>query len=98
MPVLFATTMAIPVSIYGTVKSTTASRSELIIRDVITMSVFRLTKSAIKPFHFPFYKQKCTSLNRQFKRKIIYIIPIAFSLKMTKTIYRQFQYNLRELV
>ena len=56
IPVLFPTTIAIPVSIKGTVKSTTASLSELIIKDVITISVFRFTKSAIRPFHFPFYK------------------------------------------
>lgn len=54
IPVLLATIMAIPVSKNGTVKSTTASLSELIISDVITMSVFLFTKSATKPFHFPF--------------------------------------------
>jgi len=54
MPVLLATRIAIPVSMKGTVKSTTASLSELIISDVITISVFRLTSSAIRPFHFPF--------------------------------------------
>lgn len=57
MPVLFATTMAIPVSMKGIVKSTTASLSELIVNEVITMSVFRLTRSAMSPFHFPFCAQ-----------------------------------------
>jgi hypothetical protein len=46
--------MAMPVSMKGTVKSTTASLSEFIIRDVITISVFRLIRSAMRPFHFPF--------------------------------------------
>lgn len=36
MPVRFATTIATPVSIKGTLKSTTASRSEFIINDVNT--------------------------------------------------------------
>lgn len=54
IPVLLATIMAIPVSKKGTVKSTTASLSEFIISDVMTMSVFLFTKSAIRPFHLPF--------------------------------------------
>ena len=58
IPVLLATRIAIPVSMNGTVKSTTASLSELIISDVITISVFRLTSSAIRPFHFPFWNLK----------------------------------------
>lgn len=57
IPVLFATTIAIPVSMYGTVKSTTASRSELIIKDVSTISVLRFTRSAMRPFHLPFYNK-----------------------------------------
>lgn len=36
IPVLFATTIATPVSIKGTLKSTTASRSEFMINDVRT--------------------------------------------------------------
>lgn len=39
MPVRFATTIATPVSINGTLKSTTASRSEFMIRDVKTYVV-----------------------------------------------------------
>lgn len=54
IPVLLATNIAVPVSIKGTEKSTTASRSELIMSAVITMSVLRFTKSATNPFHFPF--------------------------------------------
>lgn len=54
MPVRLATIMATPVSKKGTVKSTTASLSELIMSEVITISVFLLTKSAISPFHLPF--------------------------------------------
>ncbi|MCP6116965.1 hypothetical protein NL387_27130, partial [Klebsiella pneumoniae] len=38
MPVRLATTIATPVSINGTLKSTTASRSEFIIKDVKTIS------------------------------------------------------------
>lgn len=53
MPVLLATMIEVPVSINGIEKSTTDSRSELIIKAVRTISVFRFTKSAIRPFHFP---------------------------------------------
>ena len=61
IPVRFATAMAMPVSMKGTVKSTTASLSELIMSDVTTMSVFLLTRSATKPFHLPV----CQLRNRQ---------------------------------
>lgn len=54
IPVRLFTTIAIPVSINGSLKSTTASRSALIINDVKTISTFRLTRSAINPFHLPF--------------------------------------------
>lgn len=53
IPVRLLTTIAIPVSINGTLKSTAASRSALIMSDVNTMSVLRLTRSAINPFHLP---------------------------------------------
>lgn len=43
-----------PVSINGSLKSTTASRSAFIINDDNTISTLRLTRSATKPFHFPF--------------------------------------------
>ena len=42
MPVLLATTIATPVSIKGTLKSTTASLSELIISDVSTWNKMKL--------------------------------------------------------
>lgn len=54
IPVRLVTAMDIPVSINGKLKSTTDSRSEFIINDVITISVFLFTNSDIKPFHFPF--------------------------------------------
>lgn len=54
IPVRLLTTIAMPVSINGSLKSTTASRSAFIISDVRTMSALRFTKSEIKPFHFPF--------------------------------------------
>lgn len=54
IPVRLLTTIAMPVSMNGSLKSTAASRSALIINDVNTISAFLLTKSAIKPFHFPF--------------------------------------------
>lgn len=54
MPVRLFTTIAMPVSMNGSLKSTTASRSALIISEVNTISVLRFTKSAIKPFHLPF--------------------------------------------
>lgn len=54
IPVRLFTTMAMPVSINGSLKSTTASRSAFIINDVSTISALRFTKSAIKPFHLPF--------------------------------------------
>lgn len=53
IPVRLFTTIAMPVSINGSLKSTTASRSALIINDVNTISTLRLTSSAISPFHFP---------------------------------------------
>lgn len=56
IPVRLLTTMAIPVSMNGSLKSTAASRSALIINEVSTMSAFLFTKSAIKPFHLPFSK------------------------------------------
>lgn len=60
MPVRLVTAIEMPVSMNGRLKSTTASRSELIISEVITMSVFLFTNSDIRPFHFPF----CTKRKR----------------------------------
>lgn len=54
MPVRLATVMAMPVSRKGTVKSTNACRSELILIEVTTMSARWFNRSAIKPFHVPF--------------------------------------------
>lgn len=54
IPVRLLTTIAMPVSMNGSLKSTTASRSALIINDVSTISALRFIKSAINPFHFPF--------------------------------------------
>lgn len=54
IPVRFFTTIAMPVSMKGSLKSTTASRSAFIINDVNTISAFRFINSAISPFHLPF--------------------------------------------
>lgn len=54
IPVRLFTTMAMPVSKNGSLKSTTASRSAFIISDVSTISALRFIKSAIRPFHLPF--------------------------------------------
>lgn len=48
IPVRFATTMATPVSIKGTLKSTTASRSEFIINDVNTWKWNNLSNNYCK--------------------------------------------------
>ena len=53
-PVLLATTMEVPLSRNGTVKSTTASLSAFILSEVRTMSNFFAISAAISPFHFPF--------------------------------------------
>ena len=55
MPVLLATSIAIPVSMNGMVKSAAYSRSALIVKEVITISTRRLAKAPINPFHRPFY-------------------------------------------
>ena len=55
MPVLLATTMAMPDSKNGVVKSTTVSRSALIFRAERTKSVLLLTNSHIRPFQEPCY-------------------------------------------
>ena len=57
IPVRLATNMEVPDSRKGTVKSTTASRSAFILREVRTMSNFLATSAAINPFHFPFYNK-----------------------------------------
>jgi hypothetical protein len=54
MPVLLATTIAIPVSRNGNEKSIASDLSELILRDVITMSAWWLSRAATRPFHRPF--------------------------------------------
>lgn len=54
MPVRLATTIAMPVSRKGTVKSSTSSLSELILMDVIIISAFPLMMAPGKPVHFPF--------------------------------------------
>ena len=56
IPVLLATTMEVPLSRNGAVKSTTASLSAFILREVRTISNFLAMSAAINPFHFPFYK------------------------------------------
>lgn len=58
MPVLFATTIAIPVSRNGNEKSIACDLSKLILRDVITMSAWWLTRAATRPFHRPFCGHK----------------------------------------
>jgi len=55
MPVRFAVRTATPESMKGTLKSTTASLSELIIREAKATSTLRLISSAMSPFHFPFW-------------------------------------------
>ena len=55
MPVRLATKMVVPDSKKGDVKSTAASLSALIFKEVRTMSNFFATNSPIKPFHLPFY-------------------------------------------
>ena len=57
MPVLLATTIEVPDSRNGAVKSTTASLSALILSEVRTMSNFLPISSAISPFHLPFSTQ-----------------------------------------
>lgn len=54
IPVRLFTTIEIPVSINGSLKSTTASRSAFIINEVKTISVLRFTSSDMRPFHLPF--------------------------------------------
>lgn len=54
IPVRLLTTIAMPVSMNGSLKSTTASLSALIINEVSTMSALLFNKSAINPFHLPF--------------------------------------------
>lgn len=54
IPVFLATTIVIPVSRKGTVKSTYACLSELILMEVTTISARELSNSATKPFHVPF--------------------------------------------
>ena len=54
MPVLLATTIAIPVSRNGNEKSIACDLSKLILRDVITMSAWWLRRAATRPFHRPF--------------------------------------------
>lgn len=61
MPVLLATTMAMPVSKKGTVNSTAVCRSELILMEVTTISALWWSSSAISPFHVPF----CYGKNRK---------------------------------
>jgi hypothetical protein len=58
MPVLLATTIAIPVSRNGNEKSIACDLSKLILRDVITMSAWWLTRAATKPFQRPFCGHK----------------------------------------
>ena len=53
IPVLFDTRIEVPDSRKGAVKSTAASLSAFIFRDVKTMSNFFSTSSFINPFHFP---------------------------------------------
>ena len=62
MPVLLATTIAMPDSKKGVVKSTTVSRSALIFRADSTKSVLLLTNSHIRPFHEPCYATKKKSI------------------------------------
>ena len=58
IPVLLATTIEVPDSKNGAVKSTTASLSALILSEVKTMSNFLAMSSAIRPFHFPFLQKR----------------------------------------
>lgn len=51
------TKMATPVSRNGTEKSISLARCELIFRDVAHISAFLSTKSLIRPFQPPAYKQ-----------------------------------------
>ena len=62
MPVLLATTIAMPDSKKGVVKSTTVSRSALIFRADSTKSVLLLTNSHIRPFHEPCYATQKKSI------------------------------------
>ena len=54
IPVRLATNIDVPDSKNGAVKSTTASRSAFIFKEVRTMSNCFATSAAINPFHFPF--------------------------------------------
>jgi len=58
MPVLLATTIAIPVSRNGKEKSIACDLSKLILRDVITISAWWLRRAATRPFHRPFCGHK----------------------------------------
>jgi len=53
LKVYIVTKIVIPVSRYGTEKSITFSRPELIFNDVITISVSWFISSATNPFHLP---------------------------------------------
>jgi hypothetical protein len=65
IPVRLATNMEVPDSRNGAVKSTTASRSAFIFREVRTMSNFLATSAAINPFHFPFYRKRRNNKSRR---------------------------------
>lgn len=54
MPVLLATTIAIPVSRKGNEKSIACDLSKFILRDVITISAWWLMRAATNPFQRPF--------------------------------------------
>jgi hypothetical protein len=54
IPVLLATTIAIPVSRKGNEKSIACDLSKLILSDVITISAWWLTRAATNPFQRPF--------------------------------------------
>lgn len=54
MPVLFNTTIVMPVSRKGTVNSMTCSRWELILMDDITMSALPARMAPGSPVHLPF--------------------------------------------
>ena len=58
IPVLLATTIAIPVSKKGSEKSMACARSKLIFNDVITRSALWLIRAATRPFQRPFCERK----------------------------------------
>ncbi len=92
IPVLFATTMAIPVSRNGTVNSAAACRWAFTFKAERAMSVRLEASSRMRPFQRPFWEKKHKAVEIIFKqpysRDIDWLYtPLNCSIQMVKMIF-----------